>query len=53
MRSGAEQILETYYRLSAFKGADLTLDYQCVRNPAYNRDRGPISIAGLRLHAEF
>ena len=28
-------------------------DYQYVTNPAYNRDRGPVSIFSLRLHAEF
>jgi len=26
------------------------LDYQFVANPAFNRDRGPVSIFGLRLH---
>jgi high affinity Mn2+ porin len=31
----------------------VTADYQFVVNPAYNRDRGPVSIFGLRLHAEF
>jgi high affinity Mn2+ porin len=49
---GTEQIVETYYMLpvSFFK---LTLDYQFIANPAYNRDRGPVSILGARLHAEF
>jgi hypothetical protein len=31
----------------------LTFDYQFVNNPAYNRDRGPVSVLGPRLHAEF
>ena len=31
----------------------LTLDYQRVENPAYNADRGPVTIYGFRLHAEF
>jgi high affinity Mn2+ porin len=49
---GPEQIIETYYALpvSFFK---LTLDYQFIANPAYNRDRGPVSVVGARLHAQF
>lgn len=31
----------------------VALNYQFVVNPAYNRDRGPVNIFGLRLHAEF
>ena len=27
--------------------------YQFVNNPAYNRQRGPVSVFALRLHAEF
>jgi high affinity Mn2+ porin len=49
---GAEVILETYYGLP-LPLCRLTLDYQLVVNPAYNRDRGPVSIIGARLHAQF
>jgi len=48
-----EQILEGYYRLQLLPSLALTLDLQHVRNPAYSRDRGPVNIAGVRLHAEF
>ncbi len=49
---GPEQILETYYSLPV--GAwRLTADYQFVANPAYNRDRGPVSIIGARLRTQF
>jgi high affinity Mn2+ porin len=49
---GTERIFETYYSLpvSAWR---LTFDYQFVANPAYNQDRGPVSILGTRLHAQF
>src|SRR5208282_5147490 len=49
---GPEQIIETYYSLpvSFFK---LTLDYQFIVNPAYNEDRGPVSVVAARLHAQF
>jgi high affinity Mn2+ porin len=30
-----------------------TADYQFVVNPAYNRDRGPVSALSMRLHAQF
>jgi high affinity Mn2+ porin len=50
---GAEQILETYYRWAAAQWAQFTLDYQYVINPAYNSDRGPVSIVALRVHAQF
>lgn len=53
IRSGPENIVETYYNFAVFKGAELTLDYQFVNNPAYNRDRGPVSIFALRGHVEF
>ena len=50
---GAEQILETYYQLAVVPWAQLALDYQYVVNPAYNTDRGPVSIVGVRVHAQF
>ncbi len=53
LRYGTEDILETYYRCKLVEHVDLTLDYQFVNNPGYNRDRGPASIFGARLHLEF
>jgi high affinity Mn2+ porin len=49
---GPEQIIETYYSfpLGALRA---TLDYQFFMNPGYNRDRGPVSVLGTRLHAQF
>jgi high affinity Mn2+ porin len=49
---GNEAILETYYSFPWF-AAKLTLDYQLVVNPAYNRDRGPASVFGVRLHTQY
>ena len=48
-----ERILEAYYAYSVIKGVTLTADYQLVVNPAYNADRGPVSIFSGRVHAEF
>ena len=50
---GSERIAETYYRLAVFSQAQLSLDYQWVKNPAYNTDRGPVSIFAVRVHAQF
>ena len=50
---GTERILETFYSVAVVKQFHVTLDYQFVDNPAYNRDRGPVSILAARLHAEF
>ncbi len=52
---GSEKIIETYYSYSvhALDHLSLSLDYQYVINPAYNRERGPVSIFGVRVHAEF
>jgi high affinity Mn2+ porin len=49
----AERIIETYYKLAVSSHADLTFDYQWVKDPAYNADRGPVSIVAVRLHAQF
>ena len=41
---GTERILEAYYAYSISKNLTLTADYQLITNPAYNADRGPVSI---------
>jgi len=48
-----ERVLETYYAYSLNKNVTLTADYQLITNPAYNADRGPVSIFSGRLHGEF
>src|SRR4030088_1324926 len=48
-----ERILETYYAFALNKALTLTADYQLITNPAYNADRGPVSIFSGRLHGEF
>src|SRR5262249_46368093 len=53
LHSGAESILETYYSVAVFTCAKLSLDYQFLGHPSYNRDPGPVSIFGFRAHGEF
>lgn len=50
---GAETTLETYYNLEVAKGLHTTFDYQFIDNPGYNRDRGPVSVLAVRLHAQY
>jgi high affinity Mn2+ porin len=45
-----EKISEVYYSWSATREIQLSLDCQYVVNPAYNRDRGPVAIYGMRIH---
>ncbi|RTL63052.1 MAG: porin [Hyphomicrobiales bacterium] len=51
-RASGERILEAYYAFP-LGGMRLTFDYQYVVNPAYNEDRGPVSIIGTRLRKQF
>jgi hypothetical protein len=48
-----EQIFETYYNLNVTRYLWLTADVQRIWNPAYNADRGPLNVFGVRIHAEF
>ena len=49
-----EMIAEFYYRINAYqKKLFISPDYQFIVNPAYNADRGPVNIFGIRAHVEF
>jgi high affinity Mn2+ porin len=50
---GSERIVETYYSLAVLPWAHIGLDYQWIDNPAYNRDRGPVSVIAVRVHAQY
>src|SRR5258708_222954 len=51
---GPEQIFETYYRAMLNSFLSVSLDYQLILNPGYNKDRkGPVSIPGVRVHLEL
>jgi high affinity Mn2+ porin len=48
-----EKILEAYYWYSLNRWSSLTFDYQLIVDPAYNADRGPVSVFSGRFHAQF
>ena len=50
---GRESIVEAYYTAHAWRGIYFGPDVQHINNPGYNRDRGPVLVAGGRLHVEF
>jgi hypothetical protein len=47
---GHETIIESYYNAKLLKFLWLGFDYQFVKNPGYNKDRGPVHVFGLRGH---
>jgi high affinity Mn2+ porin len=49
---GLEEVIETYYQFPVYTWR-VTLDYQFIENPGYNRDRGPVSVIGTRVHMQF
>ena len=48
-----EKILEAYYSYALTASTRLTFDYQYLRNPGYNADRGPANIFAGRAHWQF
>ena len=48
-----EEIAEAYYNFAATGWLTAGADYQLILHPAYSRDRGPVSVLGARLHAQF
>ena len=50
---GHESIVEAYYSANLLKFLWVSLDYQFVNNPAYNKDRGPVHVFAIRGHIQF
>src|SRR5438445_7021040 len=48
-----EQILEVFYSLAVVKKTYVSLGYQRIANPGYNRDPGPGDFFSCRFHAEL
>lgn len=51
--AGAERIAELFYAARLTPALEATIDAQHIANPGYNRDRGPVNVLALRLHAAF
>jgi high affinity Mn2+ porin len=50
---GKEEIVESYYRAQIGPYVQLSPDVQLIRNPGYNRARGPAAVASLRLNLRY
>jgi high affinity Mn2+ porin len=48
-----ENIIEAYYSMRFARSLSIALNYQYIWNPAYNQDRGPVSLYAIRFHADF
>ena len=53
LQYGGEGILEAYYRAQLGPYVQLSPDLQWIRNPGYNRDRGPATVVSVRLHLSY
>ena len=50
---GHEEIVEAYYAIHVLAHVTLSPDFQFIRDPGYNRDRGPARFIGIRAHLEY
>jgi high affinity Mn2+ porin len=48
-----ERIAEAYYAFAPTAGLWASVGYQLIGNPAYNADRGPVSVFSIRLHIAY
>ncbi len=50
---GPEKIFEGFYTAHLWRGFFASFDLQHFNNPGYNQARGPVTVGGLRFHADF
>ncbi|HEY5440211.1 MAG TPA: carbohydrate porin [Gemmatimonadaceae bacterium] len=53
LRYGPETFVESYYRAQVGPNVQIGPDVQYVRNPGYNRDRGPAWVTSLRANVRY
>ncbi|TPG53514.1 carbohydrate porin [Roseomonas nepalensis] len=53
LRGGPEYVAEAFYDAAVAPGINLALDLQHAVNPAYNRDRGPVTFVAVRARVSF
>ncbi len=53
LQKASEELFEVFYSYGLLSDVWLSVDYQLIVNPAFNADRGPVNLFGLRGHAEF
>jgi carbohydrate-selective porin OprB len=53
LNRAAEHVFNAFYSLNVVSTLWIGGDVQRITNPGYNADRGPVTILGTRVHAEF
>jgi high affinity Mn2+ porin len=49
----AERVLDAYYAIALGSWGSFSLEVQRFNNPAFNQDRGPVTVYGIRLHLQL
>jgi hypothetical protein len=49
----AERVLETYYSIALWSAGTFSLEAQRFTDPAFNADRGPVTVFGMRFHVQY
>lgn len=53
LRYGLERLVDGYYSVALGNTGSLSLEAERFTNPAFNEDRGPVTVYGCRLHFQF
>ena len=53
LNAGAENVVDAFYRFARWKFFAISAEVERYTNPAFNRDRGPVTVWGLRFHASY
>jgi hypothetical protein len=53
LRRAQEMNAEVFYSVNVLPALWITGDWQHVWNPAFNADRGPLDVLGVRVHAQY
>ena len=53
LRQAAELNAELFYSVNLLRDFWVTGDLQRIWNPAFNADRGPLNVFGLRVHGQY
>jgi high affinity Mn2+ porin len=48
-----ERVMDAYYAIALGSYGSFSLEAQRFQNPAFNHDRGPVTVYGVRLHLQF
>jgi carbohydrate-selective porin OprB len=53
LRRAPETNVEIFYSANFLRAFWLSGDYQRIWNPAFNADRGPVNVFGVRIHGQY